>query len=347
MITNHSIPSNYMNIFYINVIEQNAGWGAECFVNRGFLDNGHTTQTLDYRKNREELTSSFARVSDFDVMLLQRGDAFPLELIEACQRPRFFWASELASRCRDQDRLLKCGLFDHVFVRTPECIAQIVDNGWMPREKMSILLSGYDALTHRRIDCKKDLEVVFVGAMLPRRRSIIERLRLRFPVEVVEAFGDEMTKVFNRSKIVLNLHAEDHLDTETRIYEALGCGAFVLTERLSEESPFVSGQHLVEAVDLADLESKIAYYLSHAQERTLIANQGNEEVVCNHSYRERARQIASVMERFVPMETLAMPAVNERMLRSYARRQWLKKVLGKPGAFWLNMSEKMKKMVLQ
>lgn len=334
-----------MHILYINVIEQNAGWGAECFVNQGFLDNGHTTQTCDYRKNREVLDSCFEGIADFDVLLLQRGDGFPLELIEACQRPRFFWASELVSRCRDQDRLLKSRLFDHVFVRTPGCMEQIIDNGWMPREKLSILLSGYDAQTHRRIDCVKEIDVVFVGAMLPRRRSIIERLRMRFPVEVVEAFGPEMTKVFNRSKIVLNLHAEDHLDTETRIYEALGCGAFVLTERLSAESPFVSGQHLVEVANLPELENSIDYYLSHDQERMRIATQGNDEVVRNHSYRERARYLASIMESFVPEGGIDTSAVNERIVRSYTRRQWLKRMLGQPELFGLNMFSLMKKLV--
>ncbi len=87
-----------MNIFYINVIENNAGWGAEYFVNQGFLDSGHETQTLDYRKFRESLASKFLEISDFDVFLLQRGEGFPLELIEACQRPRFFGQ---ASWCRD------------------------------------------------------------------------------------------------------------------------------------------------------------------------------------------------------------------------------------------------------
>jgi hypothetical protein len=336
-----------VKILYINVIEQNSGWGAECFVNQGFLDDGHVTITLDYRKHRPELAENFLNLPDFDVMLLQRGDFFPLELIESCQRPRFFWASELVARCRDQDRLFQSGLFDHVFVRTPQCISQIVRNGWMPREKLSILLSGYDALTHQRIDCKKDQEVVFVGSMLPRRKMILERLRRKFSVEVVAAFGKEMTAIFNRAKIVLNLHAEDQLDTESRVYEALGCGAFVLTERLSDENPFVSGRHLVEADDLDDLEEKISYYLANDQERIQIASQGYEEVFRGHSYRERARQIAAVMEGFVPRERPYRPAVDERKVKSYARKQGLIKAFARPGSCWTAISGNIKKMVLR
>ena len=329
-----------MKIFYINVIENNAGWGAEYFVNKGFIDNGHITNTLDYRKYRSVLSQKFLEVSDFDVMLLQRGDAFPLELISACQRPKIFWASELVSRCRDQDRLFQCGLFDHVFVRTPQCISQIVSKGWMSEDKLSVLLSGYDALTHRKIECEKDIDIVFVGSMLPRRKMILEHLRKRFPVEVAGVFGGEMSKVFNRAKIVLNLHAEEYLDTETRIYEALGCGAFVLTEKLSGESPFISGQHLVETSDLADLEQKISYYLTHDQERMRIACQGHQYVVHSHSYQERARQIADVMARFLPDERVAIPALDIRKVKFYAIKQRIVETFGNPRMFWRSISEK-------
>ena len=335
-----------MNIFYINVIENNAGWGAEYFVNQGFLDSGHETQTLDYRKFRESLASKFLEISDFDVFLLQRGEGFPLELIEACQRPRFFWASELVSRCRDQDRLFQCGLFDHAFVRTPQCISQILSKGWMPREKLSVMLSGYDALVHRKIDCKKDLDVVFVGAILPRRKMILDRLQQKFPVAVITAFGNEMADVFNRAKIVLNLHAENQLDTETRVYEALGCGAFVMTERLSEESPFVSGQHLVEVENIDDLEKKLVYYLANEQERRQIACQGHQEVA-GHSYHARAEQLASVMERFLPVPPPVPLALDKTAVELYARKKCPGARSVSLGSFLSGVPGKIRKMVLR
>lgn len=335
-----------MNILYINVIEQNAGWGAECFVNQCFLAGGHITQTLDYRKYRPRLASKLLEISDFDVMLLQRGDAFPLELISACQRPRFFWASELVSRCRDQDRLLQSELFDHIFVRTPQCIEQIVSNGWAPREKLSVLLSGYDALVHKKLDCEKDLDIVFVGTILPRRRRILERLQDKFPITVIKAFGNEMVEVFNRAKIVLNIHAEEQLDTETRVYEALGCGAFVMTERLSDESPFVSGQHLVEVDNIDDLEKQLVYYLDNEQERHQIASQGLQ-AVAGHSYYARAEQLASVMKRFLPVPPPAYPAIDKTIVELYAKKVSPQSSPGNPGSFWSSVPEKIRKMLLR
>ena len=37
-----------MDILYINVIEQNAGWGAETFLNNGFQSLGHNVTNLDF-----------------------------------------------------------------------------------------------------------------------------------------------------------------------------------------------------------------------------------------------------------------------------------------------------------
>ena len=62
-----------------------------------------------------------------------------------------------------------------------------------------------------------------------------------------------MVKSLNRAKIVLQYSYRRFLDTETRIFEALGCCSFVITrKRLSEENPFTSGEHLVEARSLEE-----------------------------------------------------------------------------------------------
>ena len=53
--------SKSMDILYINVIEQNAGWGAETFLNNGFQSLGHVAASLDYRKHRQVLTTKLKR----------------------------------------------------------------------------------------------------------------------------------------------------------------------------------------------------------------------------------------------------------------------------------------------
>ncbi len=290
-------PHFAMRIFYVNVIEQNAGWGAEWFVDRELVALGHETQTLDYRQNRSHLSRRFLETEPFDAFLLQRGEGFPMRLVEAVQRPRIYWASELVARRRDQDTALSSGLFEHVFVRTPACKRAVVERGWLRPEQISILLSAFDPHTHRRLpDIERDIDVLFVGARLPRRTRILDRLSRNFHVEVRRAFGNEMVRLFNRARIVLNIHAEHALDTETRVYEALGCGALLITERLSEENPFEPGKHLVEAAHESELEAAIEHYLSSPDERERIADAGHREAMDRHTYHSRAQQIASCFE---------------------------------------------------
>ena len=114
-----------MKILYINVIEQNADWGAETFLNKGIESLGHVTTNLDYRKHRRSLAIKLNKISDFDVLFLQRGDRFPLHLLKICNRPKFFWATELVSRNRDQDILLKSKVASSKCAPWSDCIIMI------------------------------------------------------------------------------------------------------------------------------------------------------------------------------------------------------------------------------
>jgi hypothetical protein len=308
-----------MNILYVNVIELNQGWGAENFVAAGFLANGDQVINLDYRKYRYWLAHKFLKNKrDFDSLLLQRGDGFPLDLLQLVNRPKFFWASELVSRRRDQDPLFKSGQFKHFFVRGVECRQSVIANGWAKPEDVSILLSGFDPQIHRKIEgTKKDIDVLFVGSVTKRRREILDRLNKEFKIVETKAYGREMVELFNRSKIVLNIHAADYLDTETRVFEVLGSGAFLLTERLSAESPFTKGIHLVEVDSQHDLPAAITHYLSHNEERERIANQGYQEAQSGHTYRKRAEQITMTMKRY--LEPTMLPALDLEKMRVLAR----------------------------
>lgn len=320
-----------MKIFYINVIEQHAGWGAEFFVNQGFLKNGHETITLDYRKYRYNLAKRFiALETDFDLLFLQRGEEFPKELLTAVNRPRFFWASELVSRNRDQDRLLSSCLFDHIFVHSKGCKDCVVGRGWIPENRVSVLLNGFDETVHYKMPTmEKDIDVLFVGNVLPRRRKWLDHLKKRHTIVEASAYGAELTALFNRAKIVLNIHAEEYPDTETRVFEALGCGAFLLSEKLSEDSPFSAGVHLAEIDDLTQMEEEIGYYLSNGDERERIAACGHEEALAKQTYSKRAEEIAGVFSRY--LKPSAMQAIDMHKVKAFMKKEFVARRLSKAG----------------
>ena len=311
-----------MKILYINVIEQNASWGAEYFISKCFQKLGHEVSNLDYRKNRKCLAKKLLNIKNFDILFLQRGDRFPLYLLKICNKPKLFWASELVSRNRDQDILLKSNIFNHVFVHTNDCKSRIISNKWMDSSNLSVMLNGFDPDVHYKIEIKKDIDILFVGSMLPRRENILQDLQQEFNITVCQAFGEEMTKLVNRSKIILNIHAEDFLDTETRIYEVLGCGGFVISEKLSSDSPFMSGKHLVEVENIIELKSKLDYYLLHSSERMKIAKCGYIESIKNHSYESRTKELLKVFSNFNKIND--KESFNKRKLKFYNKFEMLR-----------------------
>ena len=83
-------------------------------------------------------------------------------------------------------------------------------------------------------------------------------------------------------------------DTETRLFEVMACRSFLLSERLSEDSPFVNGLHLVEVMDVKEMISSIQIYLESSELRQKISNGGYECVMENHTYLKRAELLLSL-----------------------------------------------------
>lgn len=319
--------SKPVSLFYISVIEQNAGWGAEYFVNRGFIKNGVKTITLDYRKNRGRIAREYLTIKeDFDALLLQRGDCFPIELLRAVSRPRFFWASELISRNRDQDRLLSSGVFDHIFVHSDSCKKAAIDIFHLQPDRVSVLINGFDeTVQYRKEGVEKDIDVLFIGNLgFKHRRETIDKLRSMCSIQVLSAFGKDLTDYFNRARIVLNIHAEDYLDTETRVFEALGCGAFLISEKLSTENPFKPNTHYIEVNDANEMAEKIKYYLAHEKEREIVANAGFSEALQKHTYIQRAAGILAVMKPYFENNEKVVPAIDLKAVKRKAIFEELK-----------------------
>ena len=126
---------------------------------------------------------------------------------------------------------------------------------------------------------------------------------MHFNIKICSVFGEEMSKLFNRSKIVLNIHSEEFLDTETRIYESLGCGAFVISEKLSSENPFIPNMHYIEVNNIDEMKNQINYYLDNPIERENIAQNGYKEAKNKHSYQKRAEQLVNKFNQHVTVSS--------------------------------------------
>ncbi len=315
-----------MKLLYINKINTNREWGLETFLDRALRSLDIETICIDYQEHAYNLAQEILNITEnFDAVLVQRGCGYliPLEILAAIDRPKFLIFTELIPRNTNQHYLLKSPLFEHVFLRSLPCIDVALARGWRTSAQMSLFLSAIDPSFHQPLDrIDRDIDVLFVGNLLPRRAKIISGLRdLDHSISVGNAFGRDMVKLFNRAKIVLNIHGEDFLDTETRVYETLACRGFLLTETLSSENPFRLGIDLVEAADIQEFSAKITYYLTHQIERETIANNGYLAAIGQHSFDRRAKQIEHVVRDCVPSDTPASDPLDRVALERCINRE--------------------------
>ncbi len=90
---------------------------------------------------------------------------------------------------------------------------------------------------HQPGEQHKDIDIFFCGSRTPRRESIYQKLQERYPEKTIVFDFDwkyadqaELTKVLQRSHIVLNIPYHEHTILEShRIHKALACGAEVVS----------------------------------------------------------------------------------------------------------------------
>lgn len=102
---------------------------------------------------------------------------------------------------------------------------------------------------------------------------------------------DEMPKVFNLSKINLNMTLRSiETGLPLRCFDIIGCGGFLMTNYQSELADmFEIGVEIEAYSSIEELIDKCDYYLTHEDERAEIARRGYEKVKNNYTYFHRMK----------------------------------------------------------
>lgn len=266
----------------------NHPWGMENEVRRAFEMLGITISDTDFRRDYNRLPELFQQESH--VMLVIKGNGIPPELIKRLPCKTILWyqddifATEHASKHIAHNG---CA-FDVVYSFDKMAIDQYRKLGVKNPQWLPLAMSP---AVHRKIFLtKKKYDISFIGNIYPNRRTLLERLAKRFNLVVTQAFMDDMVKILNESKIVLNLGVGP-TGIQQRVFEAMGCGSFLLTNEIPEESKlFKDLVHLVYFND-ANIEELAAYYLSHDEEREAIALAGYRAVNNGHTFLHRIQKM--------------------------------------------------------
>ncbi|KJS00167.1 MAG: hypothetical protein VR68_07565 [Peptococcaceae bacterium BRH_c4a] len=111
----------------------------------------------------------------------------------------------------------------------------------------------------------------------------------------------QLPAVYSSAGIVLGIHSADTSSTmmSMRTFEALGCGAFYLTQWTPAiENMFENHKHLVWVKDPEETPEVVKFYLGREDLRKKIAASGQAEVYGNHTYRLRAAEMMAAIRRF-------------------------------------------------
>lgn len=162
---------------------------------------------------------------------------------------------------------------------------------------------GYHAESHGRdMGLERDIDVLFLGTMqVPRRRRLVAELgeagvhvRTEGSWHDGAAWGDERTRLLNRTKILLNLPRHPGEFSGLRLILGMGNGAMLVSEPMGGSEPYVPGRHYVEA-PVAEMPAIIRHYLARPDERRRITAEAHRFVTAELTMRRSVERILALV----------------------------------------------------
>ena len=211
-------------------------------------------------------------------------------------RPAVFWAID--THLQYAAELAKGRSVDLVFTAQRNGALRMRDDGvqaeWLPL--------AANPHWHRRASNEELLDWSFVGnGVTPERVDLLNQLAQAFPLHIAgNAYGDDLSKVYSSSRAVVNRSVRD--DVNMRVFEAMACGALLLTDRLSTESGmdllFAEHEHFLGYSSIDEAVDQLRWSLEHPDERRVIARRGHSLVHAQHTYRHR---MSALLENCLPI----------------------------------------------
>jgi spore maturation protein CgeB len=286
------------------------------FGNRGL--KGRLLKRLSRQAFQRSLQQSLLRLLEEvrpDALLAVFGMDLPGELVAAVRQRRVtticWWLNDPFQLGRS---LAQAPYYDYYFTNARGCLPRYREAGV---KRVFYLPVGCYPEVHRRLGTPgADYEVAFAGDWSPGREEILcllardfrvgiwgpwkKHLDLHSPLQrclVKDGFftPEEMTGIFHRAHVVLNIHTwfgKWDFGLNPRVFEACGCGAFQVCD-FKEEIPehYEPGTEIVLYRAIPELKERLAYYLAHPREREEIARQGHRRTHRDHTYRQRLAEL--------------------------------------------------------
>lgn len=212
--------------------------------------------------------------------------------------PKYWWGIDTPHDYSKHLRISR--LFDHTFLAQKSFVDDLQRDGiksvsWLP------LAFGDQVPTSG----DRNIDLAYIGSvdwdLYPERREYLSVIENNFNnIYVGTCSPGEMFSIYRKSKIVFNFSFKN--DVNMRVFEAIGSGALLVTNKIINngmEDILLHGTEFVEYSNQQDMLEKINYYLSHQDELQTISSAGMRRVTENHSYFNRAQVILELAKKDV------------------------------------------------
>jgi hypothetical protein len=195
-------------------------------------------------------------------------------------------------------------LFDVVFYTQKDIGSALRHAGLSQAEWLPF---AFDTNLRNDPDTERVYDVGFVGSLeqpatRDERIHVLSCLERKYRLNDYRrpAFGDDMMRVYNRSRIAVNVPVPGGFNMRT--FEAMASGALLMTKAVGngQQDLFTDGVHFVTYRNSDDLLDKVDYFLRNDAERRGIAANGMREVMARHTYDHRAARVLEVMAEASP-----------------------------------------------
>lgn len=170
---------------------------------------------------------------------------------------------------------------------------------------------GFDPITayigshpgwYANLKLERDIPVIWLGNLVThRRKESLQQVRRDLQnrgvklhvvdgVENPYIFGNERTKLLNRTKVIINLLRTEWDNHSLRFFLAIPNGCLVVSEPVFPHLPIVPGTHYVES-PLDTMAEKIIYYLNNEQERKVIVDRAIQLITSELTMENSVRKI--------------------------------------------------------
>ncbi len=298
------------------------------FTYEALLQMGHDVEVFDFGASNvlSQIHKSISKKSFFETMnrsLLKKIESFKPDILLSIfgfdhdentlkniakqgVKTACWWLNDPFQIERSMRQV---GNYTHYFTNAKGSVDEYKKRGY---ENVFYMPVGCFPDVHKRIDgVEKIYDITFAGDHGHVREEVIGALIEEFTVSIFGPWKklpknspinkhivsrkfftpEEMVRIFNQSKIVLNIHSwfgKSNFGINPRVIEANGCGAFQICDFKEDIADlYEDKKEIVLYKNIEELKEQLTYYLSHESQRESIANAAYEKSIKSHLYTQR------------------------------------------------------------